>query len=47
MDTQHGTRLTFDKPGRRRVYGSILETIGNTPLVHIGRLAREAPPRAP
>lgn len=35
-------RLVLDKPGRGRVYGSILETIGNTPLVHIGRLAREA-----
>jgi cysteine synthase len=35
-------RLTFDKPGRGRVYGSILETIGNTPLVRIGRTAHEA-----
>ncbi|WP_119421841.1 cysteine synthase A [Desertibaculum subflavum] len=35
-------RLTFDKPGRRRVYGSILETIGNTPMVRIGGLALEA-----
>lgn len=33
---------TFDKPGRGRVYGSILETIGNTPLIRIGRLANEA-----
>jgi len=32
-------RLTFDKPGRGRVYDSILETIGNTPLVRIGKLA--------
>jgi cysteine synthase A len=35
-------QMTFDKPGRGRVYGSILETIGNTPLVRIGRLANEA-----
>ena len=42
MNIQQSTRLTFDKPGRGRVYGSILETIGNTPLVRIGRLAHEA-----
>ena len=42
MDIQHSTRLTFDKPGRGRVYGSILETIGNTPLIRIGPLAQEA-----
>lgn len=35
-------RLTFDRPGRGRVYANILETIGNTPLVRIGRLAHEA-----
>jgi hypothetical protein len=34
-----GTRLTFDKPGCGRVYNSLLETIGNTPLVRIGQLA--------
>jgi cysteine synthase len=34
--------LTFDKPGRGRVYNSILETIGNTPLVRVDRLAAEA-----
>lgn len=33
--------LSFDKPGRGRVYQSILETIGNTPLVRISRLAEE------
>ena len=38
----HHSKLSFDKPGRGRVYGSILETIGNTPLVRIGRLADEA-----
>jgi cysteine synthase A len=42
MNMRQGTRLTFDRPGRGRVYGSILETIGNTPLVRIGRLAQEA-----
>ena len=42
MSIQQSTRLTFDKPGRGRVYGSILETIGNTPLVRVGRLAHEA-----
>jgi cysteine synthase A len=42
MNIRQSTRLTFDKPGRGRVYGSILETIGNTPLVRIGRLAHEA-----
>lgn len=42
MNDQHATKLVFDKPGRGRVYGSILETIGNTPLVRIGRLANEA-----
>ena len=41
MDTYETTRLTFDKPGRGRVYDSILETIGNTPLVRIGKYARE------
>ena len=35
-------RVVLDKPGRGRVYRSILETIGNTPMVQIGRLAREA-----
>ena len=32
---------TFDKPGRGRVYDSILETIGNTPLVRVSKLAAE------
>ncbi len=41
MNDHHATQLIFDKPGRGRVYGSILETIGNTPLVRIGRLAHE------
>lgn len=42
MHPHPGSRLTFDKPGRGRVYSSILETIGNTPLVRIGRLATDA-----
>jgi cysteine synthase A len=29
------------KPGRGRIYGSITETIGDTPLVRIGRLSEE------
>ncbi|HEV7873071.1 MAG TPA: cysteine synthase A, partial [Enterovirga sp.] len=28
-------------PGRGRVYGSITETVGDTPLVRLDRLARE------
>ncbi|WP_425046107.1 cysteine synthase A [Primorskyibacter sp. S87] len=36
------TRVKLDKPGRGRVYNSILETIGNTPLVRLGRTADEA-----
>jgi cysteine synthase len=42
MRDQNALQLVLDKPGRGRVYGSILETIGNTPLVHVGRFAREA-----
>lgn len=41
MQHQPGSRLTFDRPGRGRVYNSLLETIGNTPLVRIGRMASE------
>jgi cysteine synthase A len=33
--------LRLDPPLRKRVYDSIAETIGNTPLVRIGRLAAE------
>jgi len=32
----------LDKPGRGRVYNSILETIGNTPLIRLHRIAEEA-----
>ena len=34
------------KPGRGRVYNSITETIGETPLVRIGRLAAQRQARA-
>jgi cysteine synthase A len=33
--------LVFDRPLRGRIYDSIAETIGNTPLVRIPRIARE------
>jgi len=46
MKDLHPTPLIFDKPGRGRVYASILETIGNTPLVRIGKFAHEAGCRA-
>jgi cysteine synthase len=42
VNVQQAKRLTFDKPGRRRVYASILETVGNTPMVRIDRLAQDA-----
>ena len=42
MNIHEASRLIFDKPGRGRVYNSILETIGNTPLVRIGKLAADA-----
>ena len=42
MTDHQKTPLTFDTPGRGRVYNSILETIGNTPLVRVDRLAAEA-----
>ena len=41
MKHQYAAQLVLDKPGRGRVYGSILETIGNTPLVRIGRYAQQ------
>jgi cysteine synthase A len=42
MNDRHLPHLVLDKPGRGRIYNSILETIGNTPLVRIGRLAQES-----
>ncbi|MDQ0349794.1 cysteine synthase A [Ancylobacter vacuolatus] len=40
-DTAPHTAATADKPGRGRVYSSITETIGNTPLVQLNRLPAE------
>lgn len=42
MNVVPAKRVVLDKPGRGRVYESILDTIGNTPLVRIDKLAREA-----
>ena len=33
--------VTLDAPGRGRIYGSILETVGNTPIVRVPRLSAE------
>lgn len=41
MSNSTQSRLSFDKPGRGRVYESVLETIGNTPLVRIGKLTQQ------
>ncbi len=40
MTEQHKP-LVFDRPLRGRIYDSIAETIGNTPLVRIPRIAQE------
>ena len=40
MDSALASRLTADNGHRGRVYGSILETIGNTPLVRMSRMAQ-------
>jgi len=32
----------LDNPGRGRIYENIIETIGNTPLVRLGNMAKEA-----
>ncbi len=40
---EHGQRprpAKLDKPGRGRIYDSVAETIGNTPLVRIPRMAK-------
>ena len=42
MLDQHAAQLVLDRPGRGRVYGNILETIGNTPLVRINKFAQQA-----
>jgi len=41
MATKHKP-ITLDRPIRKRVYDSIAETIGNTPLVRLNRTAQEA-----
>ena len=41
MDRLSHKPTVFDKPLRGRIYDSILETIGNTPLVRIPRIAAE------
>jgi len=41
MDTHAHKQVMFDRPLRGRIYDSILETIGNTPLVRIPRIAAE------
>jgi cysteine synthase len=46
---EHGQRprpAKLDKPGRGRIYDSIAETIGNTPLVRIPRMAKAHGARA-
>ena len=41
MSTEPHKKLVFDRPLRGRIYDSIAETIGNTPLVRIPRIAAE------
>ncbi len=36
----------LDKPGRGHIYNSILETLGNTPLVRLNRIAKQAGAKA-
>src|SRR5437868_2320297 len=36
------TESELDAPGRGRIYDTILATIGNTPLIRLHRLAKEA-----
>ena len=38
--------MTNSKPGRGRIYDSITETIGDTPLVRLKRLPKEAGAKA-
>lgn len=40
-NTKDFNGIPLDTPGRGRVYGSILETVGNTPLVRIPRISEE------
>ena len=41
MATHNYNGVELDEPGRGRIYGSILETMGNTPLVRVPRLSEE------
>src|SRR6202142_2799932 len=43
---QTGKAGLFGKPGRGRIYNSITETIGDTPLVRLSRLPKEAGAKA-
>ncbi len=36
------TQTKLDTPGRGRIYDNILETVGNTPIIRLGRMAKEA-----
>ena len=38
--------MTTPRPGRGRIYNSITETIGDTPLVRMARLPKEAGAKA-
>lgn len=40
-DTRNYNGVELDEAGRGRIYGSILETVGNTPIVRVPRLAAE------
>ena len=40
-NTRDFNGVTLDAPGRGRIYGSILETVGNTPLVRVPRISEE------
>ena len=39
--TRNYNGIELDQPGRGRIYGSVLETVGNTPLVRVPRLSAE------
>jgi cysteine synthase len=41
MDSHTSNPVVFDNPLRGRIYDSIVETIGNTPLVRVPRIAAE------
>jgi cysteine synthase A len=42
MNDHPGSEIAGDSTGRGRVYDSILDTIGNTPLIRLRKLAEEA-----